>query len=524
MEKRQILNIINFIRGVEPREDVDLLEPVRNQIILMKKHKLKGTFLLQYDALCNPMFTDMLKELDKSQFEIGVWFEIVQPMVEKAGLNWKGRYPWDWHAYCGFSVGYTEKERERFIDILFEDFKSCFGYYPKSFGSWAFDAHSLNYANSKYGLDAACNCKEQWGTDGYNLWGGYYGQAYYPSRYNSFTPAQTKENQIDTPVFRMLGSDPIHQYDSGLDINRKEGTLGVQGVFTLEPVYTTEAGGGMPAWVDWYLSQNFSGNCLTFGYAQAGQENSFGWEKMKRGLEYQFARFNELMSEGKLEVETLGETGRWYKQSFSLTPASTITALDDWSDKGRRSVWYNCKNYRANIYAENGRFWIRDIYLFREDYRERYLENVCTTNDLLYDNLPFVDGNRFSGNGIRGGLYLVTDKGRYAGGMTYQDMIYEETNGEAKVTFKGTPCGDVIFKLNENGIYVGKTSDTPAMLVYMYDSKAVGLPEIKLASENKLDFKYKGHRYSVELSIGEFNDINNIGFESKELFLNLKYL
>ena len=47
------------------------------------------------------------------------------------------------------------------------------------------------------------------------------------------------------------------------------------------------------------------------------------------------------------------------------------------------------------------RFWIRDIYLFREDYRERYLENVCTTNDLLYDNLPFVDGNRFSGNGIR---------------------------------------------------------------------------------------------------------------------------
>ena len=61
----------------------------------------------------------------------------------------------------------------------------------------------------------------------------------------------------------MLGSDPIHQYDSGLDINRKKEPLST-GVFTLEPVYTTEAGGGMPAWVDWYLSQNFSGNCLTF--------------------------------------------------------------------------------------------------------------------------------------------------------------------------------------------------------------------------------------------------------------------
>ena len=141
MEKRQILNIINFIRGVEPREDVDLLEPVRNQIILMKKHKLKGTFLLQYDALCNPMFTDMLKELDKSQFEIGVWFEIVQPMVEKAGLNWKGRYPW-WHAYCGFSRLYGKGE-ERFIDILLKILNHVLGTIlnPLIMG---FDAHSLN--------------------------------------------------------------------------------------------------------------------------------------------------------------------------------------------------------------------------------------------------------------------------------------------------------------------------------------------------------------------------------------------
>ena len=115
--KRQIVNIINFIRGVEPRENIDLLEPVKNQIQLMKKYNFKGTFLLQYDALCDPGFTNILKELDKTRFEIGVWFEIVQPMVEKAGLKWRGRYPWDWHAHCGFPVGYTKYERERFIDI-----------------------------------------------------------------------------------------------------------------------------------------------------------------------------------------------------------------------------------------------------------------------------------------------------------------------------------------------------------------------------------------------------------------------
>ena len=178
MKKRQITNIINFIRGVEPRTEMDLIKPVKEQILLMKKYNFKGTFLIQYDALCNSEFTNILSELDPAMFEIGVWFEVVQPLVEKAGLKWTGRYPWDWYAHCGFSVGYTKRERESFVDILFEDFKKCFGYYPKSFGSWAFDAHTLNYANEKYGLDAACNCKDQWGTDGYTLWGGYYNQAY----------------------------------------------------------------------------------------------------------------------------------------------------------------------------------------------------------------------------------------------------------------------------------------------------------------------------------------------------------
>ena len=36
MEKRQIVNIINFIRGCEPREPVDLVLPVKEQIQLMK--------------------------------------------------------------------------------------------------------------------------------------------------------------------------------------------------------------------------------------------------------------------------------------------------------------------------------------------------------------------------------------------------------------------------------------------------------------------------------------------------------
>ena len=71
--------------------------------------------------------------------------------------------------------------------------------------------------------------------------------AYYPSRINAYMPAQTEEGQIPVPIFRMLGSDPIYQYDDGLGQER-------QGVISLEPVY--EKG----AWIaaGWIISWNRS--------------------------------------------------------------------------------------------------------------------------------------------------------------------------------------------------------------------------------------------------------------------------
>ena len=108
-----------------------------------------------------------------------------------------------------------------------EKFKSIFGRYPSSIGSWFIDAHSLEYMYDKYGIIASCNCKDQYGTDGYTLWGGYWNQAYYPSRLNGYMPAQTAKGQIPVPVFRMLGSDPIYQYDTGVGHT-------IQGVITLD--------------------------------------------------------------------------------------------------------------------------------------------------------------------------------------------------------------------------------------------------------------------------------------------------
>ena len=69
-----------------------------------------------------------------------------------------------------------------------------------------------------------------------------YNGAYYPSVNNMFCPANNPENQINMPVFRMLGSDAIYAYDYQVtDYNN-------DGIPTLEPVWNP--GGGSEVWVE----------------------------------------------------------------------------------------------------------------------------------------------------------------------------------------------------------------------------------------------------------------------------------
>lgn len=386
VEGPKIVNIVNFIRLLEPRdakitEDV-LYQTVVKQVEIMKKYKLPGTFLLQYDALMDLRYQKLLKGLPKASFEIGGWWEIPQPLVEKAGLKWRGRYPWDWRANIGFSTGYTPVEREKIIDVYMDDFRQIFGYYPKSVASWFIDAHSLNYMYQKYHIVASGNCKDQYGTDGYTLWGGYWNQAYYPSKRNSYMPAQNAQNQIPVPIFRLLGSDPIRQYDTGLGTTR-------QGVVTLEPVY--EFGGGDAAWTNWFFKTFTEDKALGFNYTQAGQENSFTWDAMAKGFEIQMPLIAKLWSEGKIRVETLEQSGLWFKEQYTVTPATSFAVSKDLEGSELKTVWYNSRFYRINILWENGTLRIRDIHLFNEDFADIYTTQVATENECSFFTLPILD-------------------------------------------------------------------------------------------------------------------------------------
>ena len=384
----RIVNIYNFVRNSDSRmanSEAVLYETTRQQIQLLKQANLPATWALQYDALINPRYQKLFKEQLGTKDEIAAWWEIPRPLVEKAGLKWRGRFDWDWAANVGFSPGYTPEERRKLVDVYMADFKTIFGHYPRTVGSWYIDEVTLAYMAKRYGIVASCNCKDQVGTDGYTLWGGYWNQAYYPSRLNAYMPAQTRAGQIDVPIFRMLGSDPIYQYGT------------TPGMFTLEPVYS--AAGGSSNWVSWFMDNLIHQPALAFGYTQAGQENSFGWEAMENGLTMQVALLAQEAKAGEIKVQTLAQSGKWFRRHYSLTPPTAVVALDDWKHQNRKTVWYDSRYYRLNVLWQDGGFFIRDLHCFDEKAVSVTHDSALTTTSLAYETLPVMDGALWSGSG-----------------------------------------------------------------------------------------------------------------------------
>jgi hypothetical protein len=506
----RIVNIINFIRQLEPRDskisEEVLYETVHKQVELLKKYNMRGTFLLQYDALINPRYQSLLKEEVRRGTEVGGWWEITQPHVEAAGLEWRGRYPWDWHADVGFATGYIPEEREKLVDVYMEKFKEIFGKYPASIGSWFIDAHTLEYMHEKYGIVASCNCKDQYGTDGYTLWGGYWNQAYYPSRLNGYMPAQTQEGQIPVPVFRMLGSDPIYQYDTGLGHS-------IQGVITLEPVYGDA--GGSEKWVRRFFKSIFEDPCIGFNYTQAGQENSFTWAGMGKGLEMQFPILDSLIQTGDIRIETLEESGRWFKKKYPVTPPTSVTALTDTYDNGNRTVWFNSRFYRTNLLWNDRSIRFRDIQLFDERIESDYLKQRGTSNQCVYTTCSILDGFLWSTPDEYAAIRFYTITDGVEKEVTLKNVEVKAIK-DKKMQLHCVATDQSVYTINlsEKQIEIkGKTPHTWMLKLGVATGKTLPL---KVKGDDSLTGELKGIPYGIVCLKGNMKQSGNTVFLNPE--------
>ncbi len=482
---KRIMNIVNFIRGIEPRWEMDLYTPVVEQIKYNKKYHIPNTFLLQYDAMRRQDFRDLFLQEQDDNMELGVWLENCRELIEAVGLTWRGRegYDWDWFVNVGFLEGYTPQQREKIIDEVFRLFKDIFGQYPQVVGSWLMDAYSMDYMCRKYDIKAFCICREQYAVDAYTLWGGYSNGGYYPSKKNMLCPAQTEENRIAAPVFRMLMPDPIYNYE--------EKPYNDCTVWTLEPAWKCGQDADL---VDWYFDTYYKTPCLTHAQGITGQENSFGWHMLSKGYCMQIDKLAELQKQGIVSLQKLGDTGVWYQENFSQSSATAQVAEQDWRSNNLKSVWYNCKNYRANLFWRNGKLLLRDLTKFDDRYPERYLEKPCEGWLATYDNLPIVDSRMWSRENNVCAMTLEKEV------ANIHSTEQSDTTLCVQVSFADGREGSVLF--TEEGICFENCGD----ILYQW-----GMPgeetKLTLAGE-KLCGCHNGFTYQVGIDAQITNQIN----------------
>lgn len=499
------VNVMNFVRQIDERcenSTKNLLALTTAQMKLVKEFDVNCTFLLQYDVLCDDNFVSMFKKEMTEKIELGIWYEIVEPMASACGIPYRSEegWKWDWHIIPGFSMAYTPRQREMLIDETMRKFKEVFGYYPKSIASWLIDTHTLNYLSEHYDISVAAICRDQANTDAYTLLGGYFNQAYYPSKNNIFTPAQNKEMQTDIPVFRLLGPSPIHNYDEQKYCSEEFGANTLRAPYTLEPYFYM---GSNSEAVDWMFDCYYGEESLGFAYAQIGQENSF-YKRGQKVLDGTRMQIEKLLKRGDVTFMKMSETGEAYKAfSGGSTAATSVVALKNFDSVDVQSVFYDCKNYTANVFRYEDKIFFRSLYLFDERKKELYIEDTCTTFDAVYENLPIVDTKWVSADDKKQNGLMIETAGKVFDAKKLADGVLEVSFGDDRVTL----CEDRI-EIKAKKLILCKNSIRAEAVI----------------SDSDITFTYKGSNYALHLDGGKLSsDGGNIIFTAEGEVMTLSF-
>jgi len=288
----------------------------------------------------------------------------------------------------------------------------------------------------------------------------------------------------------MLGSDPIRQYADG------------RSVTTLEPVYPHA--GGNEQWIKWFF-QTFSNDpSLGFNYTQAGQENSFTWEAMKKGLEIQMPIIAELRAKGKVQVETMGQSGRWFRKTYKVTPATTFTVIKDLDKSDKKTIWYNSRYYRINMLWENNSLRITDIHFFNESIPDKYFKSVTTVNKSFFFTLPVVDGFQWGKTGKPAGIQFMSNVQGKEEAITGTDPVF--TNPDINTAHISWPAnsGRYEIDLKERAIEIRFNGNSNAdWFLDLNVTNPVNLP-ISGIETGHVNYVFDDHSYRLEATNGSF--------------------
>jgi hypothetical protein len=500
------INIVNFLRAVEPRGPMDLFLPLQKQMEVIKENNLPATWLLQFDALVSGPFVKYLKENMPKNHEVGIWFEMNEMHCNAAQVKWRGRpgYEWDHYPSVAFTIGYTPEERIKLADAFMLEFKKVWGYFPKSVASWNLDSITMQHLSDEYSVDAFAVCRDQIATDGFTIWGAPIA-GYYPSKSNCWSPAVNKNEQISTPVLRMLGQDPVYYYfRNGFPMpNGQRGS----GPDTMEPVWPS---GRSNTFINNFLDMIAINPTLNFAYAQLGQENSFGWPEMEAAYPVQMKALANLQNNLDVHIETMGDTGRRFKKAFKETPAQAQIMLKDSfgnDDPKERSVWYQSRFYRANLHFHGDLPFLRDITVYNDKNAQPFLTIPTQSHDVEQRMPSIIDGYHWSttpgsAEPGAGGFFLVNQERLRLTG----DPQIEEKGSTLTVKLPVTGARILTIKFEQESFSIWLSEKgSQLVLSFEWDSKHETLVRLE---PHQAHYRWQGFEYYAKIQ-GNASKIEN---------------
>lgn len=366
----QFINIVNPVRiSSYTKDPVSGLEAEYEEI---RKRGLDATWLLTFDVIDRDDMVLAIKRLNEDQ-EVGIFLEVTPALAFEAGVEYKKTDSWH-RANSVFLSGYVQSDRKKIIDTVFKKFKEIFGFYPTSVGGWWNDSFSLEYMKSTYGITANLTCADQFETDGYHIWGQYWGAPFYPSKYHAGIPAKDGTSKLDLVSIQWAPRDPLNGYYSSRYSTQDYFTLG------LDIEYFEKL-------IRLYAEKNKN----SFGQITLGLEGDFAAETYRGIYAKQMEVIDRLRNSGNYKITTMREFSDWYRSQFKDNTPDYFIESGDLLGQAQKVIWYQSTNYRIGmIYDEKElKLKIIDLRTYLNNFKEPYFLSPNFQID-LFINIPSV--------------------------------------------------------------------------------------------------------------------------------------
>lgn len=348
----KFITIVNPVRI--SKYNIDPVQSLKSEYFVINERELSATWLITYDVLDNDEMINEIKKFNQKQ-EIGIFLEITSNFSKKSNINYNNTGFWH-HANSVFLSGYIQQERKVLIDKVFEKYKSIFGSYPKSIGSWWTDGYSLSYIKEKYGIVANLVCADQFSTDGYKIWGQPWQVSYYPSKLHPAVPASNINNKLDLINIQWAPRDPLNGYTSSL--------YSTQDYLVSESVLDINY---FKKLLDLYLNTNEVGQVTVGLEADLDPAGYFGEFTKQMGIVKDY-------SNKGVNVITMSQFYIKYKEKYPNTSPNTFIKSKDLLGSDIESYWYNSPFYRLHYTLDNGNniISIDDIRIYQDNLIDPY--------------------------------------------------------------------------------------------------------------------------------------------------------